>query len=270
MEIAGDLERPKSTEGKGSVGLGVPGSETKISDKISPPLFSKEREEKVRQANRESENLVLEGKKEIGAKFLEIPERPTPNLMIGSEQDKTALDQTNDKPTPEYKELESNKQEAASWDWAKKAWGKVAFSSPDNLYFKPNIIEKWENGRIYELLGVRTFQKLYDWVFFKRSIGPLHAFHGIMSAQDRKSALKEYDVGTRVQESIHVASVPFLGLSAVAAFYGVPIVGHILGYFSIAANFAYNFYPIIAQRYNRVRLYNLIDKLNARERKNNK
>ena len=241
MENAQNLERSKSTD---------------------PPLLSKKQEENVKQANRElgEPANVLEKRKQIDVKVFEVSERQTPNLMLGSEEEKTALDSTDSNSRPEFKEQETdNQQKAASEDWVKKAWGKIAFSSPDNLYFKPNIIEKWGNGRIYEMLGVRSYRKLFK--------HPPSAVFAQDMAQDRKIALKKAEENTRIIELIDLAGATGAELFAAYSFYSV---SPILGYVITAANFAFYFYPIIFERYSRVRLHNLIDKLNARERKNNK
>lgn len=257
MEIAGDVERPKSTEGKESVELRVHGSKTKISDIRGPSLLSKEEEEKVIQADKKPWDTTR-------VKVSEMLERPKLNPMIGPEDAQTTLESTNDSLRPEFKELEADhKQEAASEGWVKKAGGKVAFNSPDNLYFKPNIIEKWGNGKIYELLGVKPFQRIWGNDPAYHHI----TFHNIMKAQDRKSALKDFEKSTRQAESIRLAGVAMVGVFSVPFYLLEPIAGY---YIFFAINLVANFYPIISMRYNRVKVYNLIDKLNARERKNNK
>lgn len=194
MENSQNPEQPRSIGEKRNVRLGINESEAKVNDIIPPSLPSKERQQNVLQANRglgESTSPVLGEQKEIGAN-IEIPERPTPNLIIASEEDKPTLELTNDNIQPKFKEVQTDrkKEEATSEDWSRKIWEKIAFNSPDNLYFKPNILEKWGNGRIYELLGVRLFKRLYDRHWFAK----VENYSSIASKNpNRKSALMDFE-----------------------------------------------------------------------------
>lgn len=273
MENPQNLGQPKSIREKRNVGLGIHGSEAVVNDITSPSLPSRERQQNVLQANiglGESTSLVLEQQKEIVTN-IEIPERPTPNLIIGPKLVETALNPTNGNIRPGFKELETDKKpETAPEGWVKKAWEKI-----NNLYFKPNVIENWENGKIYELLGVKLFKRFYDKHWSPKVIS-YSSF--ALKTQDRKSALEAFEKRTRELESIHLQGASVLGLAGAAAFYfghiyGPPagyMIGGAFGFTTTAVNFAYNFYPIITQRYNRVKVYNLLDKLNVREGKSNK
>jgi hypothetical protein len=115
-----------------------------------------------------------------------------------------------------------------------------------DAYFKPRDFEKWGDGRVYEWLGVRYFQRAYNLTIGKF----ISSFPGDNEKKwirnKSPSGLREFYLTTKVIEGIHLFAIPVFLL--------VPgPIGYLLNLFA-------NIYPIISQRYNRARVQNLFDK----------
>lgn len=115
-------------------------------------------------------------------------------------------------------------------------------------YYQPKNFDKF--GRVYELLGVLFFRKLV-----RR--GPLHIFAPKYQYSGRRELLPLLEQETRTAEAIHMfAFFASLLLVAYALYYGwFDSVGWLLLF-----NVLLNVYPVMLQRYNRVRLQRLLQK----------
>lgn len=122
-------------------------------------------------------------------------------------------------------------------------------------YFTPRRFER--DGTIYKALGVRTFKKYVptggDIAILKRK---KQGFKGIINESSVK-ALKAYESDTRMAETVHLAGAVGFGYAAIGSLvinqpeFGVLIMG---------ANVLANLYPIMLQRYNRGRVYRILEK----------
>ena len=132
------------------------------------------------------------------------------------------------------------------------AWGAawyflLDFQLPD-AYHRPRAFE--ESGRVYERLGVLLFRKLV-----RR--GPIHAMAPSLRYSGRRDSLSALEHETRTTEAAHVlAFLVALSLPAYAAYRGWPDAAAWLLLFNVLMNV----YPVILQRYNRVRLEQLLRK----------
>jgi hypothetical protein len=131
-----------------------------------------------------------------------------------------------------------------------------------DFYFQPKRIERWKNGKLYEVLGVRIF---------KKAVVSLGHFFGLDSSvensyfiNDRSAnGLAAYEKRTRRSEAIHSPITIFLTYGVISALleerYAVAIVAGILG--------ALNGFPTALQRYNRVRIENVVFRMQSRKSK---
>ncbi len=125
-------------------------------------------------------------------------------------------------------------------------------------YLRLRPFELQRNGAIYIRLGARIYKKFVptsgDLVTRLRGIKRLN----IVETGDRRKALENYLNLTLKWEWRHLISAVFLQSWAILA-------GSFLGmehfWISSTINIFVNFYPIIVQRFNRVRLVGIIAKL---------
>jgi len=131
-------------------------------------------------------------------------------------------------------------------------------------YFEPKSFERWGNGRIYEWLGVRQFNKLYYRTFGKGCVDfRINLFSHTM--------LKGQEKHTRRLEKIHlIAGGAYIPLVALLYSLDTSPGGFVLGSLGVITNIAINIYPIMLQRYNRVRIQNILDKRDMKKSKNGK
>ena len=66
-----------------------------------------------------------------------------------------------------------------------------------DLYFRPNRIERWKNGKLYEILGIKNVKKVC--VYIGNAFGWDNYFIGDRSAE----GLRAYEKRTRISEAIH-------------------------------------------------------------------
>ena len=117
------------------------------------------------------------------------------------------------------------------------------------LYFRPKA---WEGeGTIYKMLGVLVFKKISTKLFPKthaRTARP----NSYYLWQKTVAGLRAYEKRTRYSETIHLVGI------------AVPIIGLIIGNHELPVQlilwflFGLNIYPILLQRYNRIRLYRVL------------
>ncbi len=127
-------------------------------------------------------------------------------------------------------------------------------------YFRLRPFELHGNGTIYARLGVRIYKKFVpttgDLVTRLRGIKRLK----IVEIGDRREALENYLNLTLKWEWRHLISAVFLQSWALLA--GITL-GMEHFWISSTINIFVNFYPIILQRFNRVRLVSIITKLRS-------
>ncbi len=125
-------------------------------------------------------------------------------------------------------------------------------------YFEPRSFELESNGLVYVRLGARVYKE-----FVPTSGDRISRFRGIQRLKitetgNRRQALVNYEQQTRKWEWRHLISALLLQSWAVLA--GLAIgVEHFL--ISTAINLFVNLYPIMVQRFNRVRITRLLAKM---------
>lgn len=109
------------------------------------------------------------------------------------------------------------------------------------VYFNP---KPWESEKLYKALGVKQFQKALKTLPIYRMQGEHHELSGL------------YKLGI-FNESVHVAGLSIATLIAIPAIRDgdLKAVG-----INAGINTVINFYPIISQRYNRIRLKRVLKK----------
>lgn len=131
-----------------------------------------------------------------------------------------------------------------------------------NWYFRPIALETWREGRLYRLLGVRLY-KYYlptsgDLISRLRGVRRLN-----LTADGILGALAKHEAATRSYEVRHIVGGVTMHLLSWWA-----ITVHQRGDWIvlIIANSLINGYPILVQRYNRIRLLNAMRRARRRPR----
>lgn len=123
-------------------------------------------------------------------------------------------------------------------------------------YFEPTKFERWRGGYVYERLGVK---------FYKRYLLPTESLlhylrRGKKAMQGGKGSLqaelKRLELETRRNEIIHVAAMILTGGILAFGFPNSTFLQLSTEQFVaiLAINLYVNVYPILVQRYNRVRI----------------
>ena len=127
-------------------------------------------------------------------------------------------------------------------------------------YFEPKRIEQADNGRIYVLLGARLFKRylttsgdLISRVRGRRRIAPI--------GPDLVTSILQFDKQTKSWEARHIFG-GFLMLAL--TWWSIAVHGKGSWLVLLGANLLINGYPIMVQRYNRVRLRSLLAQLRRR------
>ena len=120
-------------------------------------------------------------------------------------------------------------------------------------YYLPFAVERWRNGHIYELLGVRA----YKWLLptggdrARQTTGKHSIRSYSRSSSDCRQQLGDLEQSTRRFETWHLlGAVVMTVLTAPILWSGSFLDGSLL----VAVNLAVNIYPIMTRRYNRVRI----------------
>ena len=126
-------------------------------------------------------------------------------------------------------------------------------------YFRPKSFER--SGKLYESLGVRGLKKVCD------LIGKIHGKNPTYKQNYKlwdktKEGLKKFDYQTRMNEAIHT----FFGAYSATFGAGDVMDGDVGGSIFWGVLFGINVYASMLQRYNRARLYNVIDRIEEREK----
>lgn len=120
------------------------------------------------------------------------------------------------------------------------------------LYFRPKAIEL--DGRLYEWLGVVWFKRRLMSVVSVDPSRPVENAY-VLTGRNRESLLA-FERRTRRSELIHLSglalSILLLALGAWLGAMAIGVAGTVV--------FAANFHCFILQRYNRIRLYRVIDR----------
>jgi len=137
-------------------------------------------------------------------------------------------------------------------NWLILAWIAIlgqtlVFTYPPRYY---NIKRFERDGRLYEILGIRVFKKLV-----RR--GPLSIFSPTLRFTGSKSALPMLEKEMRKAEAGHLTIflviLLFAGMAMTRGWFDA--AGWMLLFSAI-----FNGYPIMLQRYNRMRLYQIVNK----------
>jgi hypothetical protein len=124
------------------------------------------------------------------------------------------------------------------------------------IWFRP---KRFESERLYERLGALVIKRYVptggDLVM--RRLRRNHP--GRRWVTSSLQSLWQYERRTRLNESIHV--IGFLGFTILAASKFASGSLTMLGFtFALALNLIFGLWPVILQRYNRLRLYRAIDR----------
>jgi len=127
-------------------------------------------------------------------------------------------------------------------------------------YFKPKSFER--NGKLYELFGIKIFKKgvvkIGKKVAGNEKVNHANNYYLWDSSQE---GLEAFDYKTRRNESIHLTWAAYSGILASTEF-----MANNLGSCEFQTGLIIlNLYCVMLQRYNRARLHNAIDRIEARK-----
>lgn len=120
-------------------------------------------------------------------------------------------------------------------------------------YFRPKSFER--EGSLYEILGVRYIKKICELIGKIHGKNPRHKNNYRIWSKTKKG-LKEFDYQTRFNEATHLF---FMSCSGICAFDQFTTDDFVRGGLNAGLTIL-NAYCIMLQRYNRGRLYNVIDR----------
>jgi len=129
-----------------------------------------------------------------------------------------------------------------------------------DLYFKPKFFEKWGNGKLYEILGVRQYAR---WWKTSKYIQEYLIVEDVVDhtldkgINPRIESSKSFELG-------HLVVGIIMEVAAFAILFAKWDLALNISLASIATtiNMIYNIYPIMFQRYLRTRLTNVLEKRN--------
>lgn len=128
-------------------------------------------------------------------------------------------------------------------------------------YFKPRFFER--SGKLYEALGVKLVKKACVRLGKLLCEDKVDWPNNYFIWDHSKEGLKKFDYYTRLNESIHF--LPALTFTCKTLIYlSQKDIG--TAAFVTGLNLISGVGPLMLQRYNRARLYNLIDKMKEREK----
>lgn len=169
-----------------------------------------------------------------------------PTEQLKPQDLKTVVDKAIETTTPEAEKVPP---------WFRQIVKKIA-----DAWFDPKSFE--QNPKVYEKLGIRTFKKyiptgdLMNRLVWKR-----------LGAEDlvkpTLESLKNYEKYTRLYESVHLTALGLGAVTMAAQLSSGQIEGAV---FTAGINTLVNVYPILLQRYNRSRLYKVINRMESREK----
>ena len=124
-----------------------------------------------------------------------------------------------------------------------------------DLYFCPKRIEKWKNGRLYELLGIKIFKKV------PVHIGRTFGWDSYFIRDGGHEGLKAYEKRTRMSEAIHAPITILLTYQIISLL----VEGRYVGAVIIGPLWFLNALPTALQRYNRVRIESVLERKASRK-----
>lgn len=122
------------------------------------------------------------------------------------------------------------------------------------FYFRPKWFE--QSGKIYEFLGVRLFKK-----YIPSGDYPFGLFRSPTLYSTSSRALKSYESFYRLAEIIHLIGFMVVGHFCVLFFTEGDLISGVLWVFM---NILVNLYPVFIQRYNRARVYLILERRTVR------
>ncbi|MBI4448178.1 hypothetical protein HY643_04300 [Candidatus Woesearchaeota archaeon] len=139
---------------------------------------------------------------------------------------------------------------------------KGLFQKITEWYFEPKSFEK--SGKLYEYLGIKYFKKLVMGTTGKlrKMLGDGKEPSNYFIGEKRNSeSLKQFEKGSRLNERIHgpltLFFLPLLAYSLGEDHYGTAIFNGL--------NILLNGYLTMLQRYNRARVYNVLERRNKKK-----
>lgn len=140
------------------------------------------------------------------------------------------------------------------------------FLNKMDWYFRPKSFER--NGKLYEALGIKKFKRiaisLGKGIYKLVKQNPKWVGNNYFLWDKSKEGLKKFEYKTRFNEAIHL--VPMVGFAHLAV--NSLLEGNYgLAALDVGSNLAFGIYPVLLQRYNRARLYNVTDEVELREKK---
>ena len=128
-----------------------------------------------------------------------------------------------------------------------------------DLYFRPKRMERWKDGKMYEFLGIRMFKKIV--------VGLGHFFgvdntkaNSYFISDTSTEGLRAFEKRTRRSEAIHSPITIYLTYAIIIALAeGKHAVAYVAAFIWVL-----NAYPTMLQRYNRVRIENVLYKMKSR------
>jgi len=130
----------------------------------------------------------------------------------------------------------------------------------DDHYFQPKPIE--QDGKLYERLGIRLFQKLLLYQVRKRKDGAYH-LHAYGT-----DGLRTFAAKTRQSERAHILLACLMLLYAVGMSFYIDHYGDLLLVVILhLVNLLTNVYPIFLQRYLRFRIERVLKRAEGRSRR---
>ncbi len=124
-----------------------------------------------------------------------------------------------------------------------------------DLYFRPKRIEKWKNGRLYELLGIKIFKKVCVYIAHR------FKWESYFISDGSLEGLKAYEKRTRISEVIH-SPVTILLTYQIISFL---VEGSYVGAVIIGPFWFLNALPTALQRYNRVKIGSVLHRMASRK-----
>ena len=132
-------------------------------------------------------------------------------------------------------------------------------------YFRPKAFERWNNGRIYEYLGIKHVKKALMGTLGKRfrKMGmdkdkPNTYFIG---RKRDKTSIKKYELKARINEAVHTV----FGLHCSYYFISDLIERDYSNSTFEATFFVLNASLLMLQRYNRAIVYNVLERRNKKK-----
>jgi len=139
------------------------------------------------------------------------------------------------------------------------SWFSDTVSKLADMWFDP---KSFESKELYENLGIRKFKKyLPTGELTSKLVWKLTKKNAFIKDGSLES-LKSYEKYTRIYETIHLTFIPLMTASMVMSLKA----GNIADAAIVAGiNTIVNVYPVLLQRYNRGRLYEVIKKKEAKK-----